>query len=61
LHCIPTDIDTEQLMMAMSRAGSRTWLAVVLVSATVRLSTTGLLDWGRSDRLQVNIPWLPCK
>nr|CAD7443508.1 unnamed protein product [Timema bartmani] len=37
----------------------RTWLTVVLVLATVRLSTTGLLDWARADKLPVNIPWLP--
>ncbi|KAJ9576895.1 hypothetical protein L9F63_006513, partial [Diploptera punctata] len=33
--------------------------SVVLVFAAVRLSTTGLLDWARSDPPQVNIPWLP--
>nr|CAD7568951.1 unnamed protein product [Timema californicum] len=37
----------------------RTWFTVVLVLATVRLSTTGLLDWARADKLPVNIPWLP--
>nr|CAD7259584.1 unnamed protein product [Timema shepardi] len=39
----------------------RTWFTVVLVLATVRLSTTGLLDWARADKLPVNIPWLPCE
>ncbi|XP_063229934.1 pancreatic triacylglycerol lipase-like [Bacillus rossius redtenbacheri] len=41
------------------RVHARTWLAVVLLLSALRLSTTGLLDWGRADRLQVNIPWLP--
>lgn len=37
-------------------------LQVVLLSAEI--ISAGILDpfnWARADRLEVNIPWLPCK
>lgn len=35
------------------------WGGVVLFASLVHLGTTGLLDWGRNNRIEVNIPWLP--
>lgn len=50
--------------MTSSIAGimaAQVWGGVVLFASLVHLGTTGLLDWGRNNRIEVNIPWLPCE
>jgi len=38
-------------------------LVLLLVALTPVICSAGILDpwqWARSDRIEVNIPWLPC-
>lgn len=38
-------------------------LVLLLVAFTPVICSAGILDpwqWARSDRIEVNIPWLPC-
>lgn len=32
-----------------------------LVLLAIQVIDGGLLDWARSDKIDVNLPWLPCE
>lgn len=36
-------------------------LCVVTLVALARPGAAGILEWGRSNHIEVNIPWLPCE
>jgi len=36
-------------------------LCIATLATVVRSGAAGILEWGRSNHIEVNIPWLPCK
>uniref|UniRef100_A0A1B6CWD9 Lipase domain-containing protein n=1 Tax=Clastoptera arizonana TaxID=38151 RepID=A0A1B6CWD9_9HEMI len=35
------------------------WLCLLLMLVAFKLNVCALLDWGRNNRIEVNLPWLP--